>query len=124
MNLELLTIGGVTLFIGTPLVLIALGLRHLYWYSGVSYFKYFFAAMVLSSIGLFEGGKSTTYRYPTQKISDENFSLFYNTDLNYTFLSNSKQWDNTQGEIIVTKKRNVWGSEISESISVMPVNKQ
>ena len=124
MNSELLTTEGVTLFIATPLVLLAIGLWHVYKYSVVSHIKYFLAALTLFLLGFTTGGENTAYRYPAQKISDQNFSMFYSNDLNYKVISDNKRWDNMAGDILVVKARNAWGSEIGESVSVVPTIKQ
>jgi hypothetical protein len=124
MNSELLTKEGITLFIATPIVLLAIGLWHMYKYSVATHFKYFLAALTLFLLGFTTGGESTAYRYPAQKISDQNFSLFYSNDLNYKVISDNKRWDNIQGDILVIKARNTWGAEISESVTVVPIIKQ
>ena len=124
MNSELLTREGVTLFIATPIVLLAIGLFHVYKYSVASHFKYFLGALTLFLLGFTTGGENTAYRYPAQKISDVNFSLFYSNDLNYKVISKNKRWDNMQGDILVMKSRNAWGAEIGESVSVVPTIKK
>ena len=124
MNSELLTTEGVTLFIATPLVLLAIGLWHMYKHSIAAHITCFIAAGMLFLIGFTTGGENTAYRYPAQKISDQNFSLFYSDDLNYKVISDNMRWDNVEGDILVTKRRNAWGSEIRESLSVVPTIKQ
>jgi hypothetical protein len=90
----------------------------------VSHIKYFLAALTLFLLGFTTGGENTAYRYPAQKISDQNFSMFYSNDLNYKVISDNKLWDNMAGDILVVKARNAWGSEIGESVSVVPTIKQ
>jgi hypothetical protein len=80
---------------------------------------FFYIALVLFGLGSKFGGENTAYRYPAQKINDQNFSLFYSNDLKYRVISDSKQWENIQGDILVTKRRNAWGEEISESVMVV-----
>jgi hypothetical protein len=123
MNSELLTTEGVTSFIATPLVLLAIGLWHVYKYSVASHIKYFLAALTLFLIGFTTGGENTAYRYPAQKISDQNFSLFYSDDLNYKVISDNMRWDNMAGDILVTKSRNAWGAEIRETATIVPTIK-
>lgn len=120
MNSTLLTTEGVSLFIGTPVVLLGVGAWHLYKNSVSSHFKYFAAAATLFVLGLTTGGETSTYRYRAQKIFDQNFSLFYSDDLRYQVVSDIKRWDNMAGDILVTKSRNAWGAEIAETVTVVP----
>ena len=124
MNSTLLTTEGVSLFIGTPVALLTIGAWHLYKNSISSHFKYFVAAATLFVLGLTTGGESNAYRYRAQKISDQNFSLFYSDDLRYQVVTDSKRWDNMAGDILVTKKRNAWGAEIGETVTVVPTIEQ
>jgi hypothetical protein len=124
MNSTLLTTEGVSLFIGAPVALLCIGAWHLYKNRVSSHLKYFVTAATLFVLGLTTGGETTAYRYPAQKISDQNFSLFYSNDLNYKVISDNKRWDNIAGDILVIKARNAWGAEISESVTVVPTIKQ
>jgi hypothetical protein len=120
MNSTLLTTEGVALFIAAPVVLLIIGAWHLYKNSVSSHFKYFAAALTLFVLGLTTGGETSAYRYRAQKISDQNFSLFYSDDLSYQVLSDNKRWDNMAGDILVTKSRNAWGKEIGETVTIIP----
>jgi hypothetical protein len=124
MNSELLTTEGVTLFIATPLVLLAIGLWYMYKDSIAAHITCFIAAGMLFLLGFTTGGENTAYRYPAQKISDQNFSLFYSDDLHYKVISDNMRWDNMAGDILVTKSRNAWGAEIRETATVGPTIKQ
>jgi hypothetical protein len=124
MNSQLLTTEGVTLFICAPIVLFAIGLWHVYEYNFCGCFKYLLPALTLFLIGFTTGGENTVYRYPAQKISDQNFSLFYSNDLNYKVISDNKRWNHIQGDIFVMKARNAWGVEVNESVTVVPTIKR
>ncbi len=120
MNSTLLTTEGVSLFIGTPVVLLSIGVWHLYKNSVFAHIKYFAAAATLFVAGQVIGGETSVYRHRAQKISDKNFSLFYSDDLRYQVVTDSKRWDNMAGDILVTKSRNAWGAEIAETVTVVP----
>jgi hypothetical protein len=120
MNSTLLTTEGVSIFIGTPVVLLGVGAWHFYNNIIAYHFKYFVAAATLFVIGLTTGGETSVYRYRAQKIFDQNFSLFYSDDLRYQAVTDSKRWDNMAGDILVTKKRNAWGAEIGETVTIAP----
>lgn len=120
MNSALLTTEGVALFIAAPIVLLCIGAWHLYNNSVSSHFKYFAAAATLFVVGQVTGGETTCYRFRAQKINDQNFSLFYSDDLQYQAITDNKRWDNMAGDILVTKKRNAWGAEVAESVTVVP----
>lgn len=125
MNSPTLTTEGVMLFIATPSFLLSIGVWLMIkidcWWGVLIHSL---IALGLLLIGFEIGGENTVYRHPAQKINDQNFSLFYSNDLYYRVISDSKQWDNVQGDILVTKRRNAWGREISESVIVVPTVKQ
>lgn len=125
MNSPLLTTEGVILFIATPSVLLSIGLLYMLMFDCWRGFIFsLVSALVLLVIGFGFGGENTVYRYPAQKINDQNFSLFYSNDLYYRVITDSKQWNNKQGDILVTKRHNAWGEKISESVMVVPTVKQ
>ena len=138
MNSPLLTTEGVILFIATPSVLLLIAIWYIakympsWWRNPFSTFPWrahigtllFCIALALFELGAKFGGENTAYRYPAQKINDQNFSLFYSNDLKYRVISDSKQWENIQGDILVTKRRSAWGKEISERVIVVPTVKQ
>ena len=95
----------------------------MYKHSIAAHITCFIAAGMLFLIGFTTGGENTAYRYPAQKISDQNFSLFYSDDLNYKVISDNMRWDNMAGDILVTKSRNAWGAEIRETATIVPTIK-
>jgi hypothetical protein len=120
MNSPILTTEGVMLFIFTPVVLLIIGAWHIYKNSVFAHLKYFSIAATLLVVGQVIGGETSVYRFRAQKINDQNFSLFYSDDLQYQVITDNKRWDNMAGDILVTKKRNAWGAETTETVTVAP----